>query len=532
MGRLFNRKKKPTDSEILATQKAIAEARKAQAESIKTAIDGINAKMSSWSFMDQEFYSTGIKQGPYAGIMQGNSNSIARRNSRKVYDQSPVAQSMVTTFATLTVGKGLGLEAQPMYDLIPDAKGWTDDQKRDWQTTTEHRYKLWAKRRTISYENNNNRYQQEQQIFHDLLIDGEYFELYRYSANTKRNPMTIQLIKPEDVRTPSGSTVASGNCEEDGIEYDARGAAVAYHIYDHKTDKTIRVLREGVRSGRTFVNHVKLGHNRRGVGILANIVTELMKLGDYELLEIQAAVVNALYALWVETPEGDDGMPTVSAGLGSASQTTEQSETSAEDWLRDRKNLDYSEGGLIVDALPGGYQIKSHDTKRPNVNFGMFMDQVKKNLASSRGLPVSVLDKQFQNNYSASRGELILAWYEIETYRFNHSMTNDLVYKMWLWGEVANSKIIAPGFTSDEDTRDAWCNAEWNGNQRPDIDPLKSVQAHMMEQNRGYRTGKKITAERNGGDYDENLRIVKGELEQVAENQVPFQPVDVNLEDQ
>ncbi len=496
---------------------------------MKKSIDGLNARMQSLNLSDQ-FYTTGIKQGKYAGMMQGDNNSIARRNSRVVHNSSPVAQAMVSTFNTLTVGSGLMPESQPMWDII--GVGWTEEQKKLWQNLVEHRYKLWAKRKSVSYENDQNRFQQEQRIFKDLLIDGEYFELYRYSANTKRNPMTIQIIRPEDIMTPSGSSVASGNVEEEGIEYDTKGAAVAYHIYDYKTQKTVRILRQGPRSGRTFVNHVKIGDKRRGVGILASIVTELMKLGDYEVLELQAAVVNALYAMWIESPEGDGGIGVMGqGGIGSIGTTTE-TETSAEDWLNNRDKVNYQDGGIVMDALPGGYTVNSHDTKRPNVNFGVFMDQVKKNLASARGIPVSVLDKQFANNYSASRGELILAWYEIEKYRTNQSYTNDLVLKMWMWGEILNGKIQAPGFESDEDIRDAWCNAKWIGNQRPDIDPLKSVQAHMMEQNRGYRTGKQIAAERGGGDYDENLTTCKIELEQVAEMQVPFKEIDVNMEDQ
>lgn len=494
------------------------------------AVENINSFMKSHNLAD-EFYSTGIKQGKYAGLMPGNDNTISRRNSRIVHEGSPIAQSLTGTISTLTVGYGLKPEAQPFYDLIPEVQSWSDEDKKKWQNSTEQRYYLWAKRKRVSHENNKNRFEQEQEVFKKLLIDGEYFELYRYSLATKKNPMTIQIIRPEDVRTPSGSVVAKGNTEENGIEYDASGAAVAYHIYDHNYQKTVRVLREGPRSGRVFVNHVKLGDNRRGVGILASIVTELMKLGDYEVLELQAAVVNALYAVWVETPEGDDGMPTLSGGIGSGGDQS-TSEISSEDWLNDRKSLDYTEGGLVVDTLPGGYKINSHDTKRPNVNFGTFMDQVKKNLSSSRGIPISVLDKQFSNNYSASRGELILAWYEIEKYRFNHSMTCELVYRMWLWGEVLRGVIAAPGFTIDEDIRDAWSNAKWNGNQRPDIDPLKSVKAHMNEQNRGYRTGKQITAERGGGDYDENLRVCRQELETVAEMQVPFAGIDLDLGDQ
>ena len=342
--------------------------------------------------------------------------------------------------------------------------------------------------------------------------------------------MTIQLINAEDVRNPTGSIVSKGNTQEDGIEYNQKGVAVAYHIYNHSTGQTVRVLKKGTRSGRIFVNHVKLGANRRGIGIIAPMITELMKLGDYEVLELQAAVVNAMYAVWVESPEGEGGLPTLNGGIGDTVQSAET--VSAEEWMKDRKELNYNEGGLVVDALPGGYKVSSHDTKRPNVNFGNFMDQVKKNLTANIGIPISVVDKVFKNNYSASRGELILAWYEIEKYRFNQSMTNDLVYRMWLWGEIQQSKILAPGFFQDEEIQYAWSNAKWIGNQRPDIDPLRSVKAHIEEQNRGFKTGKQITAERSGGDYDENLDRVKDELEKVAQMQLPFAEVDVDLSDQ
>lgn len=489
----------------------------------------MSARMSSFRTFPDELYSSGIKSGPNAGILL-HSNDMARRHSRIAHNISPVAQSITSTINTLTVGKGLDLEAQPIWRLIPAFATIADEQRSEWIKTAEAKYTLWAKRKTTSYDEQLNRYQQEQEIFKRLLIDGEYFEVYRYSSNTKRNPMTIQLIRAEDVQTPSGSRILQGNTEEFGIEYNPKNIAIAYHIYDHLKNHTIRVLKKGPRSGRTFVNHEKLGSNRRGVGIIAKMVTELMKLGDYEVLELQAAIINALYAVWVQTPVGEEGIPTLNAGIADITQgaTTK----SAESWLKDRKELNYNEGGLIADALPGGYEIKSHDTKRPNVNFGNFMDQVKKNLASSVNIPISVIDKQFKNNYSASRGELILAWYEVDRYRFNQSMTNNFVYRMWLWGEVQNESISAPGFFDSEEIQDAWSNAKWIGNQRPDIDPLRSVKAHISEHNRGYKTGKQITVERGGGDYDDNLDRVKDELEKIAEMQVPFKELDVNLADQ
>jgi hypothetical protein len=244
-------------------------------------ISNMDTKMRGYRSFPDEMYSTGIKQGPNAGATS-YSNDIARRHSRIAYRSSPVGESLVNTPLTLTIGYGLSVQAQPIWDLIKEMAGKTDEEKTAWMKITENRYKIWSKRKSISYDEMYNRYELDYITFKQLLIDGEFFLVFRYATNTGVNPMTIQIIRPEDVRPPSGSKIAQGNWEENGIEYDDRGRAVAYHIYNHSTGKTVRVIKRGTRSGRIFVHHEKLGENRRGVGILSNMITELMKLGDYE----------------------------------------------------------------------------------------------------------------------------------------------------------------------------------------------------------------------------------------------------------
>lgn len=531
---IFSRNKNKIDQEKINLQITNMKLEREHQKDVfmKNTMQNFQTQMSANKSFPEELYSTGIKQGKYAG-MNSSDNRIARERSRIAVDISPVAESTVNTISTLTVGHGLELESQPMWHLIPEAKGWSDEKKSEWVKDVESRFKLWSRRSSSVYDQSMNRYQQEQQEFYHGLIDGEYFHIYRYNSNSKINPMTIQLIRPEDVRSPTGSLVSKGNCQENGIEYNSKGQAVAYHIYNHSTFKTVRVPKVGARSGRVFVNHVKHGNKRRGVGIIANMIAELVKLGDYEMLEIQAAVVNALYAVWVESPDDTDGIPVLNQGLkgnAQASATTKDFEK----WDNDRKEINYSEGGLQVDQLPAGHKIQSFDSKRPNTNFGVFSDQVKKNLFASKNMPLSVVDKQFQDNYSASRAELILAWYEIEKYRFNQSFTDDVIYTMWLWGEILSTKVPAPGFLNDIETREAWSYAKWIGNQRPDIDPLKSVKAHVIEQSRGFKTGKQIAGERDGGDYNNNLIRTKEELKRIAENQKPFYEngKDIDLSDQ
>lgn len=129
----------------------------------------------------------------------------------------------------------------------------------------------------------------------------------------------------------------------------------------------------------------------------------------------------------------------------------------------------------------------------------------------------------FNTTYSGARGELLVFWMHVDQMKSNHGWDfEDDILEMWVWGEVDRGRVVAPGFDYDDLLRKAYCNAQWIGNPRPDIDPLKSVNANILRQKYGYSTGHKITAEEGGGDYEENLEIIAGELESVAAANKPM----------
>jgi capsid protein len=176
-----------------------------------------------------------------------------------------------------------------------------------------------------------------------------------------------------------------------------------------------------------------------------------------------------------------------------------------------------------LDSLPAGVKPISFDTKRPNAGFDNFFQAVKRNIAAAKGQPLAVVDLAFNNSYSGARGELLMFWMHVDQLTENHGWDfEDDIYEMWTWDEVAKGRVKAPGFDYDELLRKAYCNARWIGNQRPDIDPLKSVTAAILEQKYGYRTGRQICSERGGGDYEENLEIIAGELASVAAANAPL----------
>jgi lambda family phage portal protein len=486
------------------------------------------------SFQNDLFESAEKTPGALTGasILYNSSPDSLRRLSRLAVLRSPTGESMVNRLAEVVVGSGLRLRPQPYWDIIDPAGAIDEKARAKWEKNVEQRYRMWGKSYSPEYNTRRNLPQLSRACFDYLLQDGEYFVLLRYANTREKNPLTIQIIPPENIR--GGYTNIPGHEVVNGIEYDAYGEAVAYFILDDKTGKTQRVSRFGEKSGRIMMIHNFLSSNekqRRGVPYLASCIQELIKLGHYEDLEIQAAIVNALFAVWVKPPENEDGTPIVGGGgaqraSARTKQTTSTADPETTEYVSKFNTLDIKNGGIIADALPAGHEIQSFDTSRPNVNFGTFFSEVKKNIAASKNMPLSVVDLAFNGSYSGARGELLMFWMSVNRFRENHGYDfEDDVYQMWFIGEVARGRIDAPGSNTSKEMFLAYTNAQWIGNQRPDIDPLKSVNAHILEQKYGYKTGAEITAERTGGDYNENLEKIKSELDRVAEANAPMEAI-------
>jgi lambda family phage portal protein len=414
----------------------------------------------------------------------------------------------------------------PQWILIRDPKysAKTDFLKarKTWMSDTEARFRNWAKGKNVDYLWERNFYQLVRKAFFYLLRDGEYFVLCRYMPTRSSNPLQIQIIPPENIA--GGAPIRADSVVLNGIEYDSGGRAIAYFVRDDRTFLTKRIPKYGPKSGKTFMLHTYLRDNenqRRGIPILARNMTELTKLADYEQLELQAALINALFAVWVEPPADSNGRPTIPKGI--MRKNNEATETSiVSDWKAKVEELGFNQGGIIVDQLPAGHKLTSFDTKRPSAGFGTFCSEVRRNISAANNIPLSIIDLQFNNSYSGARGELLIFWNTVETLRYDHS--NDLcneLYMMWLYGEIDAGRISAPGWEIVS-VREAWSNALWIGSTRPDIDPLKSVQAHIKEHDRGYKTGQEIAAERGGGDYDDNLEVIRQEFEILAQIQGPY----------
>jgi lambda family phage portal protein len=513
----------PFITDALNLRKAVIAARKqtiatqtAQVANLKAAqetlLKNVVALGTPGRSLNAELYAT-----PNVGFW-GYSTAELRRRSRIAYWESAAGRSIIGRFCDVAIGQGLELQAAPMWQIVDPQNRWSQKKREQWTQKTEYRFWNWAKSKDIDTLRERDFYQLISSAYFNKLIDGETFAMLRYSPNTKRNPLSIQIIPGENIT--GGNDQNALKWRADGIEFSDMGAATGYFIRDDFTGKTVRVSREGMKSGRTFMLHSyrKISEKmRRGVPLLSLAMPELTKLSDLFQFELQAVLLNSMIAAWVEPPANSDGRPVIPKNGIVAKTANRIDDSEKTEWKARLESMGVQGGGIIIDELPAGHKIQSFDVKRPAANFESFCQACKRQIMASCDIPLSVVEYNFSQSYSGARGELLIFWNTVMRERDNFA--SDIptpVYTMWLWGEIDNGNIECPGWDNPE-IKTAWAACRWIGSQRPDIDPLKSVAAHKQEWSMGWRSGASITSERGGGDYAENIRTLVSDAPRLAD---------------
>ena len=152
-----------------------------------------------------------------------------------------------------------------------------------------------------------------------------------------------------------------------------------------------------------------------------------------------------------------------------------------------------------------GTKIDSFDSKRPNLSYISFFEAMVAEIGASAGVPKSLILMSFDKSYSASRGEVLLAWVYFLSKR-THMAVNfcQPVYEALIDEAVAKDMISAPGYFTSGRTRQAYLGSaynQWTGPTRPAIDELKEAKAHELYNSMGTQSLSEITAKTTGKDW-------------------------------
>lgn len=457
-----------------------------------------------------------------------------RQRSRMLYMAAPVATSAINTNRTKVVGTGLTLKSAVAREVI----GLTPEEAKAWQRKTEAEFNLWAgKKQNCDALGLNNFYGLQQLALKAWLMSGDTFAMFKRFPATPINPygLRLHIVEADRVRTPTnyggswpgiGSTegtvpTGAGNKIYDGVEVDASGMVVAYHIcnaypYQFPVEQVTwtRVEAYGEKTGLPNILHVmdsERPDQYRGVPYLAQVIEPLLQLRRYTESELMAALVQSFFTAWIETQTDPAQIPINEVGAGDIAGIPWGNP--GEDNISNSPN-EYEMGPGTVTHLAEGETVKFGSPNIPTAGFETFEKTVCKLIGSALEIPYDVLLKEFNSSYSASRGALLEAW---EAFKMRRAWFVDdfcqPVYETWLAEAVALGRIKAPGFFDDPLLRTAWSGARWIGPVQGQLDPLKEVKAAILQTQYGFKSHEQVTREMGGGDWEENMEQLARENE-------------------
>lgn len=423
-----------------------------------------------------------------------------RTRTRDMQRSNPLALGATNTAVTSVVGTGLSLRSR----IDAKALGLTDDQAQEWQQATEREFRVWAENpRACDAESTLNFYGMQALAFRSALDSGDVLALLPMLKRKNVVYSTkIQLIEADRVCNSAGKMDTEQLAA--GVAVDAYGSPTAYHIArTHPGGLSFPeplslgwdvVPAFGALTGRRNVVHLfekRRPGQRRGVPYLAPVIEALRQLGEYSNAELRAAVVGALFTVFVKTA---GGLGLGLDGTGAAPTTTPVSGDNIK--LGTGAIIDLAADEDVVFANPG----------RPNVAFDPFVMALLRYIGAALEIPLEVLIKHFTSSYTAARASSLEAWRFFRGRReFLGAGFNQPIFEAWLEEAIAMGRVSAPGFFDDPSIRLAYCGTEWIGDAPGQIDPEKEANAAEKRLSLLLSTHGDEQTQMNGGVWEETV---------------------------
>lgn len=436
---------------------------------------------------------------------------VLRQRSRDAYMGIPTASAALKTMRTNVVAGGL----MPSPQIDADYLRLTNEQAEALQAQILREFALWADTPVCDADRVDNFYKLQQLAFLSYLMNGDAFALLPMKEQPGQPySLRVRVIEADRVCSPD-SYDRLVPCEVkghrvhsivQGVETDADGMVIAYWICNQHPLSSLsnqagalewtRVEAYG-SSGRPNVLHVmnrERAGQRRGVPILAPVLEALKQLGRYTEAEITAAVISAMFTVFIQSATVQNGKP-----IGEALPPEQLIDA------QDQGTIELGNGAIV--ALNPGETVEFAKPEHPNSGYDAFFNAMVKEIGAALEIPPEVLEKQFTQNFSSARGSLNEFWRTCGMQRdwFSDDFCQP-VYEAWLAEAVARGRIKAPGFFGDPAIRKAYADCKWNGPSRTALNPSQEVEAAVKRVDAGFSTAEDEAAQLTGSDYRKNIR--------------------------
>jgi lambda family phage portal protein len=241
----------------------------------------------------------------------------------------------------------------------------------------------------------------------------------------------------------------------------------------------------------------------RGIPWVATAILKLRMLGAYEEAEVIAArVASAKMGFFIENLEGVEYTGAVDESGNIISEV---------------------EPG-ILEKLPPGVDFKPFDPGNPSAEFSDFVKAMLRGISAGLGCNYNTLCNDLESvNYSSLRAGALEEreyWMDIQSWFIDAFL--ERLYPVWVQMSALSGKIKIPYEEIDRYIVPEWQPRRWDW-----VDPLKDVQAKIMELKNGLTTRTRICAEQ-GIDFEDILEEIKRERQLMDKYGVTIQDIDKN----
>lgn len=432
-----------------------------------------------------------------------------RKRSRDLARNTPLAAGAISTCLTNVVGTGLKLQSRIDRSVLK----LTDEQADTWEAQAEREWRLWAESRECDRSRQMNYHTIQEVAFRQTLENGEVFILLP-RIERMGSPFKLKIHLVESDRVCNENNARNTETLVEGIEKDENGAPKQYHILNQHPGSSVisknkytwtKTPAYGAKTGLPNVIHLyrmlRPGQSR-GVPYLAPVIESLKQLDRYTEAEIMAAVISAMFTVFIKTEKGD--LPIPAFDTGGLGQETGATSTDTD--------IKLASGAII--ELGNGKDISTANPGRPNSAFEPFVMAIMEQIGAALEIPYEIIIRHFSSSYSASRAALLEAWRFFRGRRFwLASNFCQPIYEVFLWEAIAAGRLSAPGFFNDYTIRKAYCGALWQGDAPGYIDPSKDIDAAVKRMENGISTLDEETALITGGDMEKNVPRIAQEIQ-------------------
>jgi lambda family phage portal protein len=434
-----------------------------------------------------------------------------RARSSDFFARRPFARGIIRRIVTNVITAGLYLECTPVERLL----GMSEDALVEWAEDVEMRFALWGKDPFLCDASEQLSFGAIQlAAFLEALVAGDVLVTIVSTPGT-RVPR-VRLVRGDSVQTPLAVKVAPGNTIQHGVELDQQGRHVAYWIVQ-RDGSTKRLPAWGEKSGRRLAWLVYATDKRldavRGEPLLSLVLQSISDLDKYKDSTIRKALVNSFLAMWVEKSEDKPASRALSSGAQRVDSVV--STTKSGDATRQYSATQYLPG-IFLEELQTGEKIHQTAGNGTDEKYGDFEEAIIQGIAWSLEIPPEVLRLSFSSNYSASKAaENNFSVYLFKARTLFGEQFCQPIYVEWLLSEALAGNIMAQGLL--DSWRDAgayvtfgaWTLADWSGNVKPSVDPVKQVNAYMLAMSRGLIDPATACREFSGQKLSRNMRSIK-----------------------